>query len=233
MKIDSKLLTSGIICSLTLVTMAGCAGTANVTQPAAQNMPVGNEPAKPVLEGKVVETMNAGGYTYICLEKDGKKGWAAVPTMDVKVGNEITLQPGAEMGQFVSKTLNRTFDKITFSAGPADKSAAQPAALPTSHPVVPAALPQNGTASPAIKEALAEKPFYAGKVVETMGAGGYTYICLEKDAKKAWLAVPSAVVKVGDEIEVKPGMEMGKFTSKSLNRTFDNIIFSPGLAPKK
>jgi hypothetical protein len=26
---------------------------------------------------------------------------------------------------------------------------------------------------------------------------------------------------------------MGSFTSKSLNRTFDNIIFSQGIVPKK
>ncbi len=31
------------------------------------------------LSGKVVETMNSGGYTYVCLEKAGKKTWVAVP----------------------------------------------------------------------------------------------------------------------------------------------------------
>ena len=40
---------------------------------------------KSVLSGKVVETMNAGGYTYVCLEKGGKKSWVAVPEMKVVV----------------------------------------------------------------------------------------------------------------------------------------------------
>lgn len=88
-----------------------------------------------LLSGKVVETMNAGGYTYVCLEKNGKKTWAAAPEMKVSVGQELSLMPGQEMGNFTSKTLNRTFDKIVFSpglaagAGGADQ-AKQPQAAP-------------------------------------------------------------------------------------------------------
>ncbi|MDE1889400.1 MAG: DNA-binding protein [Planctomycetota bacterium] len=75
-------------------------------------------PEVPSLSGKVVETMNSGGYTYLCIEKDGKKTWAAVLEMKVTVGQEISLRSGHEMENFTSKTLNRTFDKIIFSAGP-------------------------------------------------------------------------------------------------------------------
>lgn len=71
------------------------------------------------LSGKVVETMNSGGYTYLCIEKDGKKTWAAVLEMKVTVGQDISLQPGYEMVNFTSKTLNKTFDRIIFSTGPA------------------------------------------------------------------------------------------------------------------
>ena len=38
------------------------------------------------LSGKIVETMNSGGYTYILLEKDGEKTWVAVKEMKVAVG---------------------------------------------------------------------------------------------------------------------------------------------------
>lgn len=69
-----------------------------------------------------------------------------------------------------------------------------------------------------------------GKVVETMNSGGYTYINIEKDNKKIWVAVPQTGVKVGQEISVIPGMTMSNFESKSLNRTFESIVFSPGLA---
>lgn len=222
---NRSLLAAGSVLALALATQSGCAGPATVTQPAGQAAAAPNEAAKPIISGKVVETMNAGGYTYIRLEKDGRTGWVAVPTMEVKVGDEISLLPGAEMGPFASKSLNRTFDKIIFSAGPATKPAAKPAAVPAGHPAL--------DATPAEKSAPAQKPFYAGTVVETMNSGGYTYICLEKDGKKSWAAVPPTTVKVGDEIEILPGTEMGTFKSKTLNKTFDNIIFSPGVAPKK
>ncbi len=71
------------------------------------------------LSGKVVETMNSGGYTYVRIEQNGKKTWVAIPEMKVSVGQQIVLQPGAEMSNFPSKTLKRTFDRIIFSPGPA------------------------------------------------------------------------------------------------------------------
>lgn len=69
-----------------------------------------------------------------------------------------------------------------------------------------------------------------GKVAETMNSGGYTYISLEKENTRTWVAVPQTEVKVGQEISVVPGMTMSSFESKTLNRTFESIIFSPGLA---
>lgn len=69
------------------------------------------------LSGKVVETMNSGGYTYVLLEKGGKKTWVACPSMKVSKGQQLTLQPGDEMVNFTSKTLKKTFDKIVFSPG--------------------------------------------------------------------------------------------------------------------
>jgi hypothetical protein len=70
------------------------------------------------LSGKVVETMDSGRYTYVCLEKNDKKLWLAVPKMKVVVGQNMSFRPGIEMVNFESKTLNRKFDKIIFSQGP-------------------------------------------------------------------------------------------------------------------
>lgn len=85
---------------------------------AGQAICAGSPEAAP-LSGKVVETMNSGGYTYVCLEKSGKKTWLAVPQMKVVKGETMSFEPGMEMTNFESKTLKRTFDKIIFSAGPA------------------------------------------------------------------------------------------------------------------
>jgi hypothetical protein len=70
------------------------------------------------VSGKVVETMDSGGYTYALLEKNGKKTWVAVPQMKIVKGQDISFQPGMEMENFKSKTLQRTFERIIFSEGP-------------------------------------------------------------------------------------------------------------------
>lgn len=76
-------------------------------------------------------------------------------------------------------------------------------------------------------------PTATGTIVETMNASGYTYMLIENQMKKAWVAIPAAKVETGDTVSYFEGMEMKNFTSKSLNRTFDTVIFSPGLADQK
>jgi membrane protein implicated in regulation of membrane protease activity len=80
-------------------------------------------------------------------------------------------------------------------------------------------------ASPAATQAVPIK----GTVVETMNAGGYTYVCIESGGQKQWSAMPTTEVKVGEVVEVKPSMVMHNFNSKALGRTFDSLIFSQGL----
>lgn len=107
---------------LTLTALNGYASPKKEGPKPAKEVPsaLTNSPEQTTsLSGKVVETMNAGGYTYICIEKNGKQTWVAVPDMSVSVGQNMTFQPGQEMKHFTSKSLNRTFDSIIFSGGPA------------------------------------------------------------------------------------------------------------------
>jgi hypothetical protein len=157
------------------------------------------------LSGTVVETMSSGGYTYMLIEKNGAKTWAAVPATKVQKGQTVTLRPGTEMENFSSSSLHRKFDKIIFSAG-----LATPQEKPASH-------------------ASAEEGL-AGTVVETMSSGGYTYILLEKNGAKTWVAVPQMKVAKGQKISLAPGPEMVNFSSATLHRKFDKIIFSTGPA---
>ncbi|NPA25755.1 MAG: DNA-binding protein [Deltaproteobacteria bacterium] len=83
-----------------------------------------SSPSEGLLAGKVKETMDSGGYTYVLLEtKDGEK-WVAAPKTVVKVGQEITFAPGMVMKNFKSETLNRTFPEVVFSPGVAGSGAA-------------------------------------------------------------------------------------------------------------
>ena len=69
------------------------------------------------VSGKVVETMNSGGYTYALVDKDGARTWVALPMSMIAVGNEITCKPGMVMNNFHSSSLNRSFEHIVFSMG--------------------------------------------------------------------------------------------------------------------
>lgn len=78
----------------------------------------GTLPANPgTLNGEIIETMNAAGYTYVLLNTGSGKIWAAATETSVKVGQRVSVPAGELMTDFSSKTLNRTFDKIYFVSG--------------------------------------------------------------------------------------------------------------------
>ncbi len=78
-----------------------------VAQKATQDKP-------PAMKGKVLETMNAGGYTYVKVATDNGEHWAAGPATPVKIGDEVSFPTAWVIKGFESKTLNRTFDEIYF-----------------------------------------------------------------------------------------------------------------------
>ncbi|MFZ0469588.1 MAG: hypothetical protein WAL92_11780 [Thiogranum sp.] len=106
-----------------LITLTG--GGAQATAAPADSAPAtathagaGTPRANPgTLNGEIVETMNAAGYTYVLLNTDSGKIWAAATETSVKVGQRVSVPPGELMTDFSSKTLNRTFDKIYFVSG--------------------------------------------------------------------------------------------------------------------
>ncbi len=104
---------------LVVLGLIGCNSAKKEAQaPASQAQPAAPmAQAATSLSGKVVETMNSGGYTYVYIENNGQKVWVAAPQANVKVGQQVTCQPGMEMKNFTSKTLNRTFASIYFSGG--------------------------------------------------------------------------------------------------------------------
>jgi hypothetical protein len=147
------------------------------------------------LSGKVVETMNAGGYTYVCLEKNGKKTWVAVPQMKVKVGSTMSFQPGAVMPNFSSPSLKRTFDTIVFSGGPVS---AEPAGKPGSISPMPAGA-QGMTGS----EAQHIKKDTAIKVEKASGPNSHTIADVyakRSSLDKKVVAVRGKVVKINTGI---------------------------------
>lgn len=69
-------------------------------------------------KAKVTQTMNSGGYTYVeAADEKGVKTWLALPEIKVKVGDSIEYPETPPLSNFQSKTLNKTFEKISFIPG--------------------------------------------------------------------------------------------------------------------
>jgi len=68
----------------------------------------------------------------------------------------------------------------------------------------------------------AETAPVTGTVAETIEAGGYVYIRLEN---ALWIAANSFAVSRGDKVQYSGAMEMNDFHSKSLDKTFESILF--------
>ena len=78
------------------------------------------------LRGKLLESMNAAGYTYLRLKTDTGEQWAAVRETKVKKGDVVTVNAQMTMNGFESKTLKRKFDSIVFGTVAGGDSAAPP-----------------------------------------------------------------------------------------------------------
>jgi len=113
----------------------------------------------------------------------------------------------------------------------APKVAAPEAAAPASQmpAAAPGANPHAGLKPQEVQPGAGHK----GKVLETMDSGGYTYVQIEEKGEKLWVAAMQTQVKVGDTVEFPDSPPMVNFQSKTLKRTFDKIIFAPGLAVNK
>lgn len=67
---------------------------------------------------------------------------------------------------------------------------------------------------------------HTAKVVETLNSGGYSYIKVQEGSKLYWIAMTQRPVKVGEGISYNEQGWMQNFHSKTLNRTFDKILFA-------
>ena len=104
-----KLLLYGITLLL-LVAGQALAESNQATTPQAAVEAAGN-----LIEGTVVEKINAGGYTYVCIENNGQTSWAATRGTRIEVGEEVVIASGSVRTNFTSESLGRTFETIIFT----------------------------------------------------------------------------------------------------------------------
>jgi hypothetical protein len=152
---------------------------ANVTAPQPLAQPT-------TLNGKVLETMNAGGYTYLQIATTSGKVWAAVRETRVKKGATVTIAPQMVAENFESSSLHRKFDRLVMGVLVTDQ------AKPSAPPVTAANV--MGTPAQHMSSAMADP----GSVTVPKAEGGITVA--EAWAKKAELkdkpiAIRGKVVK--------------------------------------
>lgn len=109
--------------------------TPSTPSAAAAQSPEGN------FSGKVTETMNAAGYTYILVDTGKAKNWAAAPQFPVKVGDSVAVAAGMPMPKYHSKSLDRDFELVYFTGavkvnGAVPGSDGTPLDLPKDHPPI-------------------------------------------------------------------------------------------------
>ncbi len=73
----------------------------------------------------------------------------------------------------------------------------------------------------------------SGKVLEVINSPTYTYLQVTGDKGPLWLVSYKIDVTKGEMVSYSDGMEMPKFHSKSLDRTFEMVYFVKSLQPAK
>lgn len=71
-----------------------------------------------------------------------------------------------------------------------------------------------------------EGPIAEASVVQAIDGAGYTYLEVEADGKRFWIAGTQVKVSKGDKVQYIENVVMENFASRSLNRTFERIIFA-------
>lgn len=91
----------------------------------------------------------------------------------------------------------------------------------------PAAMPP--PAAPAAAQAQAMN---SGKVLQLLEGGGYSYAEVEaSNGQRVWVAGGPIKIKVGETVQWGQYAVMRNFNSKTLNRTFDEILFVNAWGP--
>ncbi|QSX34819.1 NrfJ [Shewanella avicenniae] len=83
-----------------------------------------------------------------------------------------------------------------------------------------------------MSSAWAQGKVHEAVVLDTMDSGGYTYVQVKEGDTVFWAAGPQVTLAKGDKVQLAEQMWMSKFTSKTLNRTFDKIMFVGEIAKK-
>jgi hypothetical protein len=168
--------------------------------------------------GKVVETMDAGTYTYVRVASGEQEIWAASSRFDVTVGEQVVVPLDMPMENFHSDTLNRDFPVIYFAGAIGREGEMRAPVMPPGHPPIAGAGAAHGGAPVAAVE-----PVPGGLTVAEIWAG------------RSRLA-GSAVTVRGRVVKFNPGimgtnwMHLQDGSGSPANGTHDLTVTTPANA---
>jgi hypothetical protein len=201
------------------------------------------EDSTEILEGTVVETMNSSGYTYMLVSRGGLQQWVAIPETTVAKGDRVRYHQGMTMNDFHSKTLNKTFASILFSAGLAEerKQAEQTptpsggdsfaSALKAEQQSTPIAVTPEATSGGSIAAVV---PFEEITIPKADGDNAFTVGELFAKAKELHdrkVRVRGKVVKVSTAIMGRNWVHLQDGSGNPLNNSHD-VVFTGEMAPE-
>ncbi len=243
-----------LICAaafLMLVNTLGCKSNNEQASAPATKQPVEVQPQlapavpeeRMAIQGKVTETMDASGYTYVNVETESGPVWAAMPQTVVEVGQDIALAGGMEMKNFESKSLGKTFDSVVFSSGMTQPGDAASAPAPAAAGGESFADAMKGEAAMETVQPMASSGGSQAAVAEVeevaveKAEGGNAYTIAELFAKKADLdkqkvVVRGKVVKVSSMIMGKNWLHLQDGTGDAASNSHDLVVTTLGQAEK-
>ncbi len=192
---------------------AGVAAEPQDSQGAAPQDSAGN-----TFAGKVVETMDAGAYTYVLVEADGQEIWAAATHFEVEVGDEVVVPLEMAMEDFHSDTLDRDFPLIYFVSMIARNGEDLGPTMPPGHPPVAGIPASHGVDHPAPLEPAAGGVTIEQIWTDTQAISGST------------VTVRGRVVKFNGGILGTNWMHIQDGTGDPSAGTHDLTVTSPGTA---
>lgn len=73
-----------------------------------------SNPAQLPNEGRVINVLQAGEYTYLEVSDGKGSRWLAAPQTSLQSGNVVRYEEGSTMSAFHSKLLKRSFSNLMF-----------------------------------------------------------------------------------------------------------------------
>jgi hypothetical protein len=223
-----------------VATTAACNGKENIGATQTDNTTLEVQPASTDSQlpngtsGKVLETYDAAGYTYVLVDSGTDQKWAVAPAFSVTVGDNVIVPSGMPMHNYRSETLKREFKTIYFveTILNASNTSLDSPQMTQEHPPIEAQIPaeidlsnikkiENGHT---IAEIYAAKQEFAGKNIVLRGKVvkfspnimGINWIHIQdgsgsqQNATNDLTVTSDANVSVGDTVVVKGPLTLNK-----------------------